>query len=71
MDQMAQESLNVPRSEIFYRNIKILKYFYNSRGFVQDNYPAEQVVESSERRQDSSDLELESLLMKERQLQVI
>merc|ERR1719192_2638399 len=51
MDQMAQESLNVPR------------------GFVQDNYPVEQTLESAERRQDASDLELENLLMKERQLQ--
>merc|ERR1719192_2484784 len=51
MDQMAQESLNVPR------------------GFVQDNYPVEQTVDSAERRQDVSDLELENLLMKERQLQ--
>ena len=38
---------------------------------MQDNYPAEQTVESSERRQDASDLELETLLMKERQLQVM
>ena len=38
---------------------------------MQDNYPAEQSVESSERRQDTSELELENLLMKERQLQVL
>ena len=38
---------------------------------MQDNYPVEQSVESAERRQDASDLELENLLMKERQLQVM
>ena len=52
-------------------NTIILKYFYHSRGFVPDNYPVEQTLESAERRQDVSDLELENLLMKERQLQVM
>jgi len=51
LDQVAQETLTVPR------------------GFVQDNYPGEQELESAERRQDATELELENLLMKERQLQ--
>ena len=49
-DQVAQETVSLPRLNIHFRNIfLLLRYFLLFRGFVQDNYPVEQTVESSER----------------------